>query len=844
MRRFMFLVVCCAAPTLAEQLATIGPLAGGDDPDGSPPTRMQIDAGAVGLDRTPQGRGPQFALSSGLIPNAVPPEGDTPTDVAFTPDGLRFIIAHRDSQNLTVFDAATRTVVDTIALSGSPHALAVSSDGVHAVTANVFEDTVSIADLTTGLETDTIPVGASPGVVRITPDGTTAVVGNTSDSSVSIIDIAAASELRRVTNATFTRGGSVAPEPGVFLHLFSEFELAGDDTIVHADYSNNRILLIDIDTGAVTALPSLNQPRSLDVTPDGTTAVVVHFTQTSISVVDIPGAAITKTINVGATLFGDIAISHDGTKACVDTQNNVRFVNLVTDAVGPNIFTGGVSELHTTAQGFSVVAVGFNGALLSWGTDSLVSFLNTVVSPTTGAVTPAEDFRAVMVGSTFNEDLVVVNTYTAGFQEGTAPSGPPLEADKTRKLAVTPDGSKAVTSNILSDNASIIDLASGAVEAVLPVGDRPADVEITPDGSQAVIANLDAPFVSIIDIAGHTVTNVNTSTRNSEVEISPDGQFAYVAVVVSDGVWRINLDTLTVQGAKLPVGEMGGISYAFSQASGLTLSHDGATLVACNSFHDTISVIDTASWAVVATVPVGALPGANDDFPVRATFSADDSTLYVSNRNSSRVAIVNVAGAASTTTGFINVGGWPWETVLSADESKLYVPNVLDDNIGVVPLPGTVMTTTIPLPESPVAMALNASGDRLLVASGTWSVTFGATITLNLFGQFSTIDTTTDTLDEQVDFGLPPADLRYDAANDRAVVAAPFGDGLQVFNLSPCPGDLDGDSAVTIGDLAIQLSNFGTTSGAAPEDGDLDGDGDVDLTDLATLLSVFGSICS
>lgn len=56
-----------------------------------------------------------------------------------------------------------------------------------------------------------------------------------------------------------------------------------------------------------------------------------------------------------------------------------------------------------------------------------------------------------------------------------------------------------------------------------------------------------------------------------------------------------------------------------------------------------------------------------------------------------------------------------------------------------------------------------------------------------------------------------------------------------------CPGDVNGDGAVDLADLATLLSNFGGTGGAAA--GDIDGDGDIDLADLATLLANFGGTC-
>lgn len=59
---------------------------------------------------------------------------------------------------------------------------------------------------------------------------------------------------------------------------------------------------------------------------------------------------------------------------------------------------------------------------------------------------------------------------------------------------------------------------------------------------------------------------------------------------------------------------------------------------------------------------------------------------------------------------------------------------------------------------------------------------------------------------------------------------------------APCIGDLNGDSAVDLTDLAFLLSDFDCSGGGCS--GDVDGDGDTDLTDLAFLLAAFDTICN
>lgn len=73
-----------------------------------------------------------------------------------------------------------------------------------------------------------------------------------------------------------------------------------------------------------------------------------------------------------------------------------------------------------------------------------------------------------------------------------------------------------------------------------------------------------------------------------------------------------------------------------------------------------------------------------------------------------------------------------------------------------------------------------------------------------------------------------------------AAFGAPDADGI-AGGAPPCIGDLNGDNAVNLTDLAVLLANFGGAGTLAQ--GDITGDGQVDLTDLAQLLANFGTAC-
>jgi len=756
------------------------------------------------------------------LETGVPPEGDLPSGMAFTPDGAKIVVAHTLSQNLIVLDAATRVVQASIPLSGSPQDVAISSDGLHAVTPNIFEDTASIVDLGTNSEVAVVPIGDQPGRVCITPDGTKAVVSNVVDLSLSVIDIAGATELHRIPGAGFAATIALTPENGVARASFSGFACATNSIVVLPDFGNDEIDFFDIAAGTVNSVPSAPKPIGVDVTPDGSTAVVSHyFPESSCSVIDVGAQSITKNIDVGTPTFGAIAIRPDASQAVCAIQNACVVVDLVTDAVSASINTASVNGLATTADGDHALAIGYRGSLISYVSQSSVVELNNIVSCDVGAVSPTGP-RAAMAATSFGEDLLVVNTNgAAGFLEGRVPSGAPPEADKTRRVAVSADGTRAVTTNILSDNLTIVDLVTNTVEGVVAVGDRPSGVAITPDGTRAVVANLDSTFVSVVDLDAQTETSVPISTRGSEVEISPDGQYAYVAVVTSDGVWRIDLGSLTVAGPKIATGNMGNVfTYLFAPSSGIELSHDGATLAVCGSFTDQLSLIDTASWSLLTHVPVAG-------FPFRAAFSPDDSTIYVTAKDGDQLVRVANTGATSSVTGSVATGADPYQMRLAADGQTLYLGDYGAQRLAIYDLGSFGLQATVPLPVNPQDLLVR--GDCVTVVGGTWSVSSGPTgVGFGHEGTVLTVDTAGLSVSQTELTPYPPSELVPTPSGGSALIPSPFVDGLLRVDFEGA-----GFTPVCFGDGSGATCPCGNSGGA--------GEGCVNSTGVGGVLSASGS---
>lgn len=146
-----------------------------------------------------------------------------------------------------------------------------------------------------------------------------------------------------------------------------------------------------------------------------------------------------------------------------------------------------------------------------------------------------------------------------------------------------------------------------------------------------------------------------------------------------------------------------------------------------NTASDTVSVIDTITNEVTATIKVG-------EEPRGIAVSPDGSTVYVTNFQDATLSIIQRATNAVTDT--IPVGDGPVGVVVAPDGARVYVVNGFGNTVSVIDAASKTLVATIPVREEPLEIALTPDGAQAYVTnSGDNSV--------------SVLDLTTNTTDDR-----------------------------------------------------------------------------------------------
>ncbi len=171
------------------------------------------------------------------------------------------------------------------------------------------------------------------------------------------------------------------------------------------------------------------------------------------------------------------------------------------------------------------------------------------------------------------------------------------------EVAVSPDGRRALTTEYGPENRHgqhvvLINIPEARIVGRLDLGpnSRPHSVVFHPDGRHAVATMQSADRIAVIDLdAMKVVRTLPTGGREGHmVRLSPDAARAYVTSRGAEGT----LSVIFLNENRPPL-----VIRTGRGAEGMAVSPDGREVWVVNRHEETISVVDTASLAIVATLP-------------------------------------------------------------------------------------------------------------------------------------------------------------------------------------------------------------------------------------------------
>jgi YVTN family beta-propeller protein len=259
-------------------------------------------------------------------------------------------------------------------------------------------------------------------------------------------------------------------------------------------------------------------------------------------------------------------------------------------------------------------------------------------------------------------------------------------------VAVAPTGSVVYVTNFLADTVSVIDTATNMVVATIPVGTTPLGVAVTADNSRVYVVNLgvnsNAPgTVSVIDTATNTVVNTYTVGHSPYgVAVAPTGETGYVTSGDNNSVYLIPTN-IVAGNVIIPVG---------LDPAGIAVTSDGSKVYVANQGSSDVSVIDTATNKVTATVTDSSFSD-----PIGIAVTPDGSKVYVSNNYTNIVSVIDTG--TNKVTGTVTVGNNPIGVAVTPNGNEVYVANAGSNTVSVIATANNTVTATVPVGTNPKA---------------------------------------------------------------------------------------------------------------------------------------------
>jgi PQQ-dependent catabolism-associated beta-propeller protein len=266
---------------------------------------------------------------------------------------------------------------------------------------------------------------------------------------------------------------------------------------------------------------------------------------------------------------------------------------------------------------------------------------------------------------------------------------------RARHLQLTPERQLMVACTD-SNEADLIDPASGKSVRRIPLGDEPEAFDLSPDGKVIYVSNEDAGEASFIDAAsGKKLRSVKVGAEPEGVKVSADGKTLYVTSEVASLIHVI--DTATGKVTKnIRVGK---------RPRRMAITPDGKELWVTNELGASVSIVSTATHEVVDTVKFE-LKGARaeDITPVGIQMTRDGRRAFVGMGRANHVAFIDVASRKVGP--LVLVGKRAWNVTLDKAQARLYVVNGLSDDVTVVDVAGAKAVKSIPVGRVPYGLVI------------------------------------------------------------------------------------------------------------------------------------------
>lgn len=290
--------------------------------------------------------------------------------------------------------------------------------------------------------------------------------------------------------------------------------------------------------------------------------------------------------------------------------------NLAASGSASGTFSISNTVAHTSA--FVANLNSANVTVIDAVTQTVATTIPDVSGPTGVAVTPNGQTAYVThyIGATVS--VIDVNSAAVTATIGGLP-GP-------TKVAFTPDSARAYVTNYYGGSVSVIDVATSAVTATVSGLPGPWGLTLSPDGTRAYVACYNSNTVVTIDTATNTVIASVQVTSAEAIVVTPDGGTLYT------GQQGSNVLTVVDTASNSVVATISGVG----AGDGIAITPDGSRLyVSGEGGPDQVSVIDTGTNTIIATVLVDGGEG--------IAVHPDGSRVYLAGEGIGKVTILDTA---------------------------------------------------------------------------------------------------------------------------------------------------------------------------------------------------------